>query len=133
MSAGYELAMFPLESPVVPGQPVPLHIFEPRYRQLAADLQDRDDPEFGIVGIERGREVGGADVRTDLPRYRVFREGVLTDEPTDISDIWSDDLITFLIGCSFIARSCPPRYTSCPASAPESDCRPTPERASPAC
>ena len=46
----------------------------------------------------------GADVRTDLPRYRVFRDGVMVDEITDISDIWRDDLVTFLIGCSFIAE-----------------------------
>ena len=46
----------------------------------------------------------GADVRTDLPRYRVFRDGVMTEELTDISDIWRDDLVTFLIGCSFIAE-----------------------------
>jgi len=46
----------------------------------------------------------GADIRTDLPRYRVFRDGVMVDETTDISDIWRDDLVTFLIGCSFIAE-----------------------------
>jgi len=41
------------------------------------------------------------DIRTDLPRYRVFRHGELVDEVTDISPIWRDDLVTFLIGCSF--------------------------------
>ena len=46
----------------------------------------------------------GADIRTDLPRYRVFRDGVAVDEPGDISDIWRDDLVTFLLGCSFIAE-----------------------------
>ena len=66
MNAGYDLAMFPLESPVLPGQPIPLHLFEPRYRRLAHDLSQLDDPEFGIVGIARGREVGGDDVRTDV-------------------------------------------------------------------
>ena len=43
----------------------------------------------------------GADLRTDLPRYRVFRDGEPVDEPTDVSDIWRDDLVGFLIGCSF--------------------------------
>lgn len=43
----------------------------------------------------------GADLRTDLPRYRVWRHGVLDDEPTDVVDLWSDDLVAFLIGCSF--------------------------------
>ena len=42
-----------------------------------------------------------ADLATDLPRYRVFRDGHLVDEPTDVADLWTDDLVTFLIGCSF--------------------------------
>jgi len=42
-----------------------------------------------------------ADLRTDLPRYRVWRHGVLDDEPTEVSRVWRDDLVTFLIGCSF--------------------------------
>ncbi|MEP6666985.1 MAG: putative hydro-lyase [Nocardioidaceae bacterium] len=42
-----------------------------------------------------------ADLRSDLPRYRVWRDGVLVDEPTDVVDVWGDDLVTFLIGCSF--------------------------------
>jgi uncharacterized protein YcsI (UPF0317 family) len=46
-----------------------------------------------------------ADLRTDLPRYRVWREGVLVDEPTDVVDVWADDLVTFLIGCSFSFES----------------------------
>ena len=41
------------------------------------------------------------DIRTDLPRYRVWRDGMLTDQPTDISTLWRDDLVTFVIGCSF--------------------------------
>ncbi|WP_367223486.1 putative hydro-lyase [Streptomyces sp. 16-176A] len=43
----------------------------------------------------------GADLRTDLPRYRVWRHGELVAEPTDVRDHWRDDLVTFLIGCSF--------------------------------
>ncbi|MCV2460772.1 putative hydro-lyase [Streptomyces sp. ICN988] len=43
----------------------------------------------------------GADLRTDLPRYRVWRDGELVDEPTDVRAYWRDDLVTFLIGCSF--------------------------------
>jgi len=46
----------------------------------------------------------GADIRTDLPRYRVFRDGVPEAEPTDITDLWRDDLVIFLLGCSFIAE-----------------------------
>ena len=43
----------------------------------------------------------GADLRTDLPRYRVCRDGELVDEPADASEHWRDDLVGFLIGCSF--------------------------------
>ncbi|GAB6280173.1 MAG: putative hydro-lyase [Thermovirga sp.] len=43
----------------------------------------------------------GADIRSDLPRYRVFRDGVLDEEPLDITDIWREDLVGFLLGCSF--------------------------------
>jgi uncharacterized protein YcsI (UPF0317 family) len=42
-----------------------------------------------------------ADLRTDLPRYRVYRNGELADERTDIKELWRDDLVAFLIGCSF--------------------------------
>ena len=41
------------------------------------------------------------DIRTDLPRYRVFRDGELVDEPTDITAYWRDDLVSFVLGCSF--------------------------------
>jgi uncharacterized protein YcsI (UPF0317 family) len=43
----------------------------------------------------------GADLRTDLPRYRVFRDGALAEERTDVRALWRDDLVAFLIGCSF--------------------------------
>lgn len=47
------------------------------------------------------RVAPGADLRTDLPRYRVFRHGELVDEPTSIEDVWRGDLVAFLLGCSF--------------------------------
>ncbi len=43
----------------------------------------------------------GADLRTDLPRYRVFRRGQLIEEPPDICHWWRGDLVGFLLGCSF--------------------------------
>ena len=43
----------------------------------------------------------GADLRTDLPRYRVFHDGELIDEPTEVSGYWRDDLVGMLLGCSF--------------------------------
>jgi len=42
-----------------------------------------------------------ADLRSDLPSYRVWQDGVLVDEPADIHHYWRDDLVSFLIGCSF--------------------------------
>jgi uncharacterized protein YcsI (UPF0317 family) len=43
----------------------------------------------------------GADLRTDVPRYRVYRDGEPDGEPADVRDEWRDDLVAFLIGCSF--------------------------------
>jgi uncharacterized protein YcsI (UPF0317 family) len=43
----------------------------------------------------------GADLRTDLPLYRVFRHGELVEEVSDVSGLWRDDLVAFLLGCSF--------------------------------
>ena len=42
-----------------------------------------------------------ADIATDIPKYRIYRNGVLTEEVTDISAYWQDDFVSFLIGCSF--------------------------------
>jgi uncharacterized protein YcsI (UPF0317 family) len=41
------------------------------------------------------------DLRTDVGEYLVFREGEIIDRPTDISDLWRDDLVAFVLGCSF--------------------------------
>jgi uncharacterized protein YcsI (UPF0317 family) len=41
------------------------------------------------------------DIRTDLPRYRVWRHGELFVEPADVREVWRDDLVSFVIGCSF--------------------------------
>jgi uncharacterized protein YcsI (UPF0317 family) len=43
----------------------------------------------------------GADIRTDVPRYNVFRGGTLEDTRRDIQEIWQDDFVTFFLGCSF--------------------------------
>src|SRR5205807_5066662 len=47
----------------------------------------------------------GADLRTDLPRYRVYRHGELVEEPTALAAWWRDDLVAFLLGCSFTFES----------------------------
>jgi uncharacterized protein YcsI (UPF0317 family) len=41
------------------------------------------------------------DIRTDVPRYRVFRDGELKGEATDIRELWKEDMVAFVIGCSF--------------------------------
>src|SRR5215475_12355791 len=53
------LPLFPLGSVLFPGLVLPLHIFEPRYRQLVEDLLAGPEPrEFGVIAIRRGRETG---------------------------------------------------------------------------
>ena len=54
------IPLFPLGTVLLPGAPLPLHIFEQRYRQLVADLLDlpAEDRQFGVIAIQAGREVG---------------------------------------------------------------------------
>ncbi len=56
---------------------------------------------MGAPGDPTLPDLGDIDIRTDVPRYRVFKDGELIDEPTDIVKYWSDDLVTFVLGCSF--------------------------------
>ena len=60
--SGKVLPMFPLGSVLFPHARLPLHLFEPRYLQLAEDVLQADG-RFGVVLIERGHEVGGGDTR----------------------------------------------------------------------
>jgi uncharacterized protein len=59
------LPIFPLGTVLVPGLVLPLQIFEPRYRQLVADLEElpEDEREFGVVAIREGSEVGVGSLR----------------------------------------------------------------------
>ena len=57
-------------------------------------VSEAGDPRLPTLGAD-------LDIRTDLPRYRVWRDGELVEEPTDISHVWRDDLVGFAIGCSF--------------------------------
>ena len=66
MSESFELAMFPLEAALLPGEDLPLRIFEPRYQALVADCMRNPEPRFGVVLISQGREVGGGDARSDV-------------------------------------------------------------------
>ena len=52
------------------------------------------DPHIPALGLN-------LDIRTDLPRYRVWRDGEVVEEPTDIIVHWRDDLVAFVLGCSF--------------------------------
>jgi uncharacterized protein YcsI (UPF0317 family) len=53
-------------------------------------------------GEYRVRELASdADIRTDLPRYHIYRRGKLTNSVKSIKDLWMDDLVAFLLGCSF--------------------------------
>ena len=60
------LPMFPLGSVLLPAMPLPLRIFEQRYLKLLGDLVASENPEFGVVLIERGKEVGGGEKRMSI-------------------------------------------------------------------
>ncbi len=72
--------MFPLGTVLFPHMVLPLHVFEPRYRQLLEDVL-AGDREFGVALISRGHEVGGGDLRTDVGTIaHVLRAEQLDDE-----------------------------------------------------
>jgi uncharacterized protein YcsI (UPF0317 family) len=79
-------------------------------QRLAADFQrfcERNPKPCPLIGMSapgdpRVPALGeDLDIRTDLPRYRVWSNGALVGEPEDIRDVWRDDLVAFVIGCSF--------------------------------
>ncbi|MGH9205172.1 MAG: LON peptidase substrate-binding domain-containing protein, partial [Acidimicrobiales bacterium] len=74
-AAALPVPMFPLGTVLFPAQPLPLHIFEPRYRQLTSDCL-RGNHEFGVVLIERGHEVGGDDTRFSIGTVARISEAV---------------------------------------------------------
>ena len=57
-------------------------------------VSEPGDPRLPSLGED-------LDIRTDVPRYRVFRDGTLTEEMSDLRDLWRQDLVTFVLGCSF--------------------------------
>ena len=115
------LPMFPLGSVLLPAMPLPLRIFEQRYLKLLGDLVASEKPEFGVVLIERGKEVGGGEKRMSIgtiasvteigttqeflglesfgsQRFRV--NAWLPDDPYPLADvellpdlIWDDSLV----------------------------------------
>ncbi len=58
------------------------------------EVLDAGDPEPKLVAP-------GADLRTDVPRYRLFHHGELIGERDDVTDLWQPDMVAFLLGCSF--------------------------------
>ncbi|MGL5114397.1 MAG: putative hydro-lyase [Beijerinckiaceae bacterium] len=56
-------------------------------------MTEPGDPRLAALGAD-------LDIRTDVPRYRIWRDGVAAEEPTDLLSHWRDDLVTFVIGCS---------------------------------
>jgi uncharacterized protein YcsI (UPF0317 family) len=57
-------------------------------------VSEPGDPALPALGAD-------IDMRSDLPRYRVFRHGEMVEDPTDIVHLWRDDLVSFILGCSF--------------------------------
>lgn len=57
-------------------------------------ISDVGNPMIPSLGVD-------LDIRTDVPAYRVWRDGEVIDEPTDVKSHWRDDLVAFVIGCSF--------------------------------
>ena len=57
-------------------------------------MSEVGDPRIPALGLD-------LDIRTDLPRYRVWRDGQMIEEPTDIMSHWRKDLVAFVIGCSY--------------------------------
>lgn len=68
-----------------------------RANQAACPVMEELEPG----GWEPLRAAPGADLRTDVPRYHVHRRGILVEERNDLLEVWSDDLVAFLLGCSF--------------------------------
>jgi uncharacterized protein YcsI (UPF0317 family) len=57
-------------------------------------VSEAGDPRIPALGLD-------LDIRTDVPGYRVWKDGDLVDETTDVSAWWRDDLVSFVLGCSF--------------------------------
>ncbi len=90
-----------------------------------AQLNPKPCPIIGMSepGSPKVPMLGGTiDLRTDLPRYRIWKQGELIDEPTDLMAHWRPDLVAFVIGCSFsfeealIEDGIPLRHIACGAN-----------------
>jgi uncharacterized protein YcsI (UPF0317 family) len=71
---------------------------------LFCQRNPRPCPLIEVTDVGSPEPVGvapGADLRTDIARYRIYKDGVMADEVTDVTAYWRDDLVSFLLGCSF--------------------------------
>jgi uncharacterized protein YcsI (UPF0317 family) len=71
-------------------------------------LNPKPCPLIGVsnVGVPHIESLGvDLDIRTDVPRYRVWRNGDLSEEPQSITHVWRDDFVAFVLGCSFTFES----------------------------
>jgi Lon protease-like protein len=89
---GARLPMFPLSAVLFPHASMPLHVFEPRYRELMRDCL-AGDARFGIVLIARGSEVGGGDERSTLGTRGVITEAVELADGRWVLEIEGEALI----------------------------------------
>jgi uncharacterized protein len=94
------VAMFPLGSVLFPYTPLVLRVFEPRYLTMMGRLLDAEDPEFGVVLIERGLEAGAADLYiVALGAERIAVDRWREDDPHPVAEVstiapleWDDAL-----------------------------------------
>ena len=63
-------------------------------------LHSQPKPARSASPPQPARSAPAADLRTDLPGYCVYRRGELAEQRGDIRDLWRDDLVAFLLGCS---------------------------------
>ncbi|RNE48437.1 putative hydro-lyase [Corynebacterium alimapuense] len=70
---------------------------------LFAQRNPKPCPLLGVLepGQVSSELLNGGDIRTDIPAYRLFRDGELVEEATDATAWWREDMVSFLIGCSF--------------------------------
>ena len=70
---------------------------------LFAQRNPKPCPIVGVLeaGQYASELLPGGDIRTDIAGYRVFKDGVLVDEVADATEHWPEDMVSFLIGCSF--------------------------------
>ncbi|MGP9606106.1 putative hydro-lyase [Glutamicibacter sp. AOP33-2CA-4] len=70
---------------------------------LFAQRNPKSCPILGVLeaGQTSNELLPDGDIRTDLPKYTVYQNGQKIAEPTDLSEYWRDDLVTFIVGCSF--------------------------------